>query len=124
MTIDGSAGLFHNLRLVEGSMQRLLRLLQLNSGSTQGMAYQGDVNDTPPGWVRAVATLACLFGGCFMLYFLILGNMFIGTVVVGSALLLATFLILTVPRASQTALVAVAFWGLLGGFALFVPFNL
>ena len=105
-------------------MQRLLRLLQLNSGSTQGMVYQGDVYDTPPVWVRAVAVLACLFGGCFMLYFLVLGNMFIGTVVVGAGLLLATYLILTVPQAGQTALVAVLFWGLLGGFALFVPFNL
>ena len=105
-------------------MQRLLRLLQLNSGNTQSMVYQGDVFDTPPNWVRAVAVLACLFGGCIMLCFLILGNMVIGSIVVGSGLLLATYLILTVPRASQTALVAVLFWGMLGGFALFVPFNL
>ena len=105
-------------------MQRLLRLLQLNAGSTQGMVYQGDVLDTPPNWVRAAAVLASCFGGCFMLYFLVLGNMVIGAIVVGAGLLLATYLILIVPRASQTALVAVLYWGLLGGFALFVPFNL
>ncbi len=105
-------------------MKRLLRLLQLGSGSTNGMVYQGDVFDTPPNWLRAVAVLACLFGGVFMLYFLVLGNMVLGVIVVTSGLLLATYLILIVPRASQTALVAVLFWGLLGGFALFVPFNL
>lgn len=105
-------------------MQRLLRLLQLGTGSNTGMAYQGDVFDTPPNWLRAVAVFACLFGGVFMLYFLVLSSMVIGVIVVAGALLLATFLILTVPRAAHTALVAALFWGLLGGFALFVPFNL
>lgn len=105
-------------------MRGLLRLLQLYSGSNNGMYYQGDVEDTPPNWLRAVALGACGFGGCFMLYFLMLSSMVVGAIVVGAGLLLAAFLILTVPRASQTALVTVLFWGMLGGFALFVPFQL
>jgi hypothetical protein len=88
------------------------------------MTYSGDVNDTPPLWIRLLAAVACLFGGAFMLYGFVSASLVVPTIVVGAGLLLAVYLVATVPRAGQTALVAALYWGLLGCLALFMPFQI
>ena len=88
------------------------------------MTYSGDVDDTPPLWIRLLAAAACLFGGTFMLVGVIGAGRVVPTIIVASGLVLAVYLIATVPRAGQTALVTALYWGLLGGLALFMPFNM
>ena len=98
-------------------MQRILD----EKRDTVSMAYFGDVYDTPPLWVRALMAVACLFGGGFMLYFLLHAGHYIPALFAGGTLVMAVFLVFNVPRASQTAIVTILYWTLLGVFAIFLP---
>lgn len=85
------------------------------------MAYTGDVYDSPPVVVRVAMTIACVFGALFTLYFLVPTGWGIPIILVASGLAFALYLVWIVPRASQTAIVTVGYWTLLGVFAFLLP---
>jgi len=85
------------------------------------MAYTGDVYDTPPIVVRVAMTVACAFGAVFTLWYLVPTGWGVPIILVTSGLVFALYLVWIVPRASQTAIVTVGYWALLGTFALLLP---
>ena len=105
-------------------MKRFLRLSELSLGISDRMSFTGDVDDTPPLWIRLLAAAACVFGGVFMLTGFIGVGRVVPVIIISAGLLLSVYLVCIVPRAGQTALVAALYWGLLGGMALFTPFSM
>jgi len=87
----------------------------------QIMAYTGDVYDSPPIIVRVAMTVACAFGAAFTLWYLVPTGWGVPIILVSSGLAFALYLVWSVPRASQTALVTIGYWTLLGTFALLLP---
>jgi hypothetical protein len=91
------------------------------AGEEESFEYKGDVYDTPPLWIRFLMAFACLFGYVLMLWYYHEAANPLAVVWLSGGFLIASFLVFTVPRAGQTAIVTVLFWGLLGGFAIFWP---
>jgi hypothetical protein len=100
---------------------RFLKLQRAKSRSVWTMTYQGDVHDTPPLVIRVAMTAACAFGAVVMLWHLISGGYAVPLILTASGLAFALYLVWIVPRASQTAMVTVAYWVLLAYFAFFLP---
>jgi len=90
-------------------------LIRLN-----GMAYHGDVYDSPPGWLRVLLGAACLAGGVFMLVYLIGLAMVVPSIITVAAIGLALFLIGTVPSASNVATVSALFLIFLGAMVIYL----
>jgi hypothetical protein len=111
----------HNHTDVAGLRDIWRRLHNTLGGEPGQFEYKGDAYDTPPLWIRLLMLGACLFGYALMLVYFLQSASLGGVILLTGALGLAAFLLMTVPRAGQTALVAVLFWGVLGGFALFWP---
>jgi hypothetical protein len=104
-------------------LKHFLKVLGYKVNTPQTMAYTGDVYDSPPIIVRVAMTAACVFGAIFTLWFLIPTGLVVPIILVASGLVFALFLVWVVPRASQTALVTVAYWALLGTYALLLPWG-
>ncbi len=97
------------------------RLFGTLAGDEEAFEYKGDVFDTPPVWIRFLMAGACLFGFVMLQIYYAGKGAVMAEVLLSGGFALTLFLIFTVPRAGQTALVASLFWGLLGAFALFWP---
>lgn len=104
-------------------MKHFLKARWYKGITSQTMAYTGDVYDSPPIVVRVAMTIACAFGALFTLWYLVPTGWGIPIILVVSGLVFALYLVWIVPRASQTAIVTVGYWTLLGIFALLLPFG-
>lgn len=85
------------------------------------MGYLGDAYDTPPVVIRVITSAVCLLGAIIVLYYMIPGEFGVPAIITCGGLLMAVFLIWTVPRGGQTALVTMAYWTLLIYYVLFLP---
>ena len=102
-------------------MKHFLKVRWYKGIAAQTMAYTGDVFDSPPVIVRVAMMIACIFGALFTLWYLVPTGLGIPIILVVSGLVFALYLVWIVPRASQTAIVTVGYWTLLGIFALLLP---
>lgn len=88
--------------------------------NAEGMAYHGDVYDSPPGWLRVILGVACLAGGVFMLVYLIGMAMVVPSIITVAAIGLVLFLVGTVPSASNVATVTALFLIFLGAMIIYL----
>jgi hypothetical protein len=88
---------------------------------TLGLMYSGDVFDTPPPVLRVVLGAVCLAGAVLVLLRLMLDWNVPAIVVLLGALLIAEFLIATIPTAAGITWATVAFGAVLAVFAISLP---
>jgi hypothetical protein len=74
----------------------------------------GVVYDSPPLWLRLIMGSACLAGGIVMLIFAISQGLGVPVIVICGALLIALYLLWTLPTSANLAMVTTGFWTLLG----------
>jgi hypothetical protein len=83
--------------------------------------YSGDVFDTPPPVLRVVLGVVCLVGAVIMLLRLMQDSNVPAIVIMLGALLVAEYLIATVPTAAGITWATIAFGGVLAVLAIFMP---
>ncbi|MBN2080622.1 hypothetical protein JW859_00305 [bacterium] len=105
-------------------MRQLLAKWLSKGEAVSVMGYTGDVYDSPPAVIRVAMTISCVFGAVLMLWHLIPTGLGIPIILTVSGLAFAIYLVWIVPRASQTAIVTLSYWTMLGVFALFLPLSI
>jgi hypothetical protein len=86
-----------------------------------GLTYTGDVFDTPPPVLRVVLGAVCLAGAVIVLLRLVAGMNVPAIVILLGALLVAEYLIATVPTAAGITWATIAFGAVLAAMAIFFP---